>query len=426
MSHADARTAPPPDLLRSVRPRRFTPVIAATIATALIAVLVLHAAACSRGKYTKVTRTDGSIVIGTLVSMRPDVIVIQTRAGRVEIPRSDVRSLAEPTIAEITELGGVGAQEGTTADDRTGRDGARGAPSGGGGAGGSAPGGGPGGGPDGGSGAGGQEGATAGNQAGGEGAGRGGEQASGGSNAGVPGAGGNPGRPGTFAKNDAGRGAGGTGASGTPGSSPPGSGAAGHAAGGASGSSGSGSGAAGSSGAGERAAGPGEVAIPAGTAITVAFDAALASDTARVEQDVSATLRSAIVINGARVVPAGARFTGRITDVASARAADGRGRIAIRFHTLTFDTRTIAIDAPAMPIVAEVFTRADKRKVGWGAAAGAVLGGIVSKTKKGLGIGAAAGAGGTAAAVGLRNDVRIAPGTPIRLHLTRHVLVPAQ
>jgi hypothetical protein len=446
---------------------------AAVVSTALIAVLALHAAGCSRGKYTKVTRTDGSTVIGTLVSMRPDVVVLQTRAGQLEIPRSEVRSLDEPTIAEITDLDGIGVREGTTAADQAGRNGARGTSSGGtAGSGASS-------GPDGGgAGAGTREGTTAGGQTGGGGA-PGGQQAREGSNAGttggtgaggassggggsggsgsgsgtgapgVPGSSGNPGSPGTFARNDGGRGTGGTSASGTSGS---------RATGGASGSggSGAGSGAGGTggpgsgggqgqpgtsagndggrggsgmpatgAGAGGRAAGPGEVAIPAGTAITLAFDAALASDTARVEQEVGATLRSAIVIGGARVVPAGARFMGRVTDVASARAAGGRGRIAVRFHTLTFNARTIAIDAPALPIQAEVFTRADKRKVGWGAAAGAALGGIVSKTKKGLGIGAAAGAGGTAAAVGLRNDVRIAPGTPIRLHLTQHVFVPA-
>ena len=92
---------------------------------------------------------------------------------------------------------------------------------------------------------------------------------------------------------------------------------------------------------------------------------------------------------------------------------------------MSIGARTTPIDAPAAPVVAAVFTREDKKKVGIGAAAGAVLGGIVSRTKKGLGIGAAAGAGGTAAAVGLRNEVRVARGAALRLQLTQPVPSPS-
>jgi hypothetical protein len=163
--------------------------------------------------------------------------------------------------------------------------------------------------------------------------------------------------------------------------------------------------------------------IPAGTALTVTFDTPLGSDTSRVEDAVVATVKSAIAVGGTPIVPAGALLRGRVTEATPARAAGGRGRLAIHFHTLVIGARTTPIDARAAAVAA-VFTREDKKKVGIGAATGAVLGGIVSRTKKGLGIGAAAGAGGTATAVGIRNDVRVARGAALRLQLSQPVSVP--
>ena len=96
----------------------------AVVALAIVALLVFAASmtggACSRGKYTKVTRTDGSTVIGTLVSIQPDVVVLQTRGGRIEIRRSDVTSLDVPSISEIAELEGGQANASAASGPGTG------------------------------------------------------------------------------------------------------------------------------------------------------------------------------------------------------------------------------------------------------------------------------------------------------------------
>jgi hypothetical protein len=323
-------------------------------AAALIACVT--AGACSRNQHTKVTRTDGSTVIGTLVTMRPDVVVLQTRQGRIEIRRSDVRSLDVPTISEIAEIEGAQKNAGSMArNDASTADPAKNT-----------------------------------------------EHPPGAEGAGAEGSG---------AK---GRGAGG-----------PGNGAPGYARGDSAPGQDPKDGTPANGGAedGMRAA---IATIPAGTAFTVTFDAPLGSDTSRVEEDVTATLTGAIVAGGARVVPAGAVLRGRIVEATPAKAAGGRGRLAIRFHTLAIGSRTSVIHGPTTALVAPVFTREDKRKVGIGAAAGAVFGGIVSKTKKAVGIGAAAGAGGTAAAVGVRNELRVARGAKVRLQFTQPVAVPTQ
>ena len=163
--------------------------------------------------------------------------------------------------------------------------------------------------------------------------------------------------------------------------------------------------------------------IPAGTAFTVTFDTPLGSDTSRVEDDVVATVKSAIAVGGTRIVPAGALLRGRVTEATPAKAAGGRGRLAIRFHTLAIGARTTPIDAPAAAVAA-VFTREDKKQVGIGAAPAPCSAASCRAPRRRLGIGAAAGAGGTAAAVGIRNDVRVARGAALRLQLTQPVSVP--
>ncbi len=385
-------------------------------AIALIASLI--GGACSRNQYTKVTRTDGSTVIGTLVTMRPDVVVLQTRQGRIEIRRSDVKSLDVPTISEIAEIEGTQSPPGSMARNAAGGTTDPAAKNGGAGpekdpgtkASASDPG------VPGGQGGGGQGGGARGNSG----------SASGGAGGSAAGTGGSG--PG-------GSGAGGSGSGGS------GSGSQGYASGGGTAGQGAQSGTPASGAAGTQAArngggagSPGDsgsarlapMTIPAGTAFTVTFDAPLGSDTSRVEEDVTATLVAPIVVEArasCRLARCCAAASPKPLPPRPPAAAGGSPSASTRSRS-THVRRPI--DGPTMPIVAPVFTRDDKRKVGIGAAAGAVLGGIVSRTKKAVGIGAAAGAGGTAAAVGVRNELRLARGAKVRLLFTQHVFVPAR
>jgi hypothetical protein len=54
----------------------------------------------------------------------------------------------------------------------------------------------------------------------------------------------------------------------------------------------------------------GRVTIPQGTALRLDLATALATDTSKVEDPVRATLRQAVVIDGATVIPAGDRAAG--------------------------------------------------------------------------------------------------------------------
>src|SRR5262245_13063758 len=59
-----------------------------------------------------------------------------------------------------------------------------------------------------------------------------------------------------------------------------------------------------------------DVTLPAGTILPLTLDTYVASDRSRVEDDVRAHLRRAIVVNGFTVVPAGSRVVGDVTSVA--------------------------------------------------------------------------------------------------------------
>ena len=172
---------------------------------------------------------------------------------------------------------------------------------------------------------------------------------------------------------------------------------------------------------------PALATIPAGTAFTVTFDAPLGSDTSRVEdrRHCHADRRRSPPAAHASCRPARccADASSKPLPRRPPAAAGGSPSASTRSHRRAHDGRSTR---PPRRSSRTVFTREDKRKVGIGAAAGAVLGGIVSRTKKAVGIGAAAGAGGTAAAVGIRNDLRLARGATRPSSILAAVPAPAR
>lgn len=166
------------------------------------------------------------------------------------------------------------------------------------------------------------------------------------------------------------------------------------------------------------------VLIPEGTVLAAVLETAIASDSSRASEAVRAALQQPAIIDGVEAVPAGARLEGSIVEAVGARTAGGRGRILVRFDLLVIGGEKIPIEAPALRFVAPVLTPDDARKVGVGAAIGGFIGRAVSKTKRGLGIGSAAGAGGTAVAVTYRNEMRLPAGTALQVRLGRALSVP--
>ena len=170
-----------------------------------------------------------------------------------------------------------------------------------------------------------------------------------------------------------------------------------------------------------------ELTIHAGTTLSATLTTPLASDTSKVEDTVRATLRSAVSIDGVELVPTGATITGHVTKALQAAKVKGRALIAFRFNS---------VDLPSGPehMSTETITREaastkgkDATKIGIGAGAGAIIGGIVGGGS-GAATGAAIGGGaGTATVLATRGDeVSLPAGTPVTVTLTAPLTIRVQ
>jgi hypothetical protein len=163
-----------------------------------------------------------------------------------------------------------------------------------------------------------------------------------------------------------------------------------------------------------------QVTVPAGTVLRLRLERGFGSDISRVEDPVSATLSSPIMVDGRTVLREGSLASGYVSEATRPGKVKGRGRVAVRFTRIApagYDTR-YNMQTRSWVAVAPATKKKDALTIGAPAAGGAVIGGIVGG-KKGAGIGALAGGGaGTAVVLTTRGkDVRIGRGTTLAIRL---------
>lgn len=169
-----------------------------------------------------------------------------------------------------------------------------------------------------------------------------------------------------------------------------------------------------------------EVTIPAGTVLPLQLTSSVASDTSQVEDKVSATLRSGLRVDGVVVLPAGTAVFGHVTSADRSNKVKGRASIAFRFNQIDLPGQSgrESIGTGTVTRVARGTKKKDATKIGVGAGAGAVIGGILgggSGAAKGAVIG---GGAGTAAVLATRGDeVRLGPGAAVSVKLTAPLTV---
>jgi hypothetical protein len=158
----------------------------------------------------------------------------------------------------------------------------------------------------------------------------------------------------------------------------------------------------------------------------VALETAVASDTSRVEETVTAHLTRPIRVHGQTVLASGSRVAGVVADVARAAKVKGRARLALRFESLTpeGDGQRYTIRTASIARTARATKQKDAVKIGAPAAGGAIIGALVGG-KKGALVGTAIGGGaGTAAVLSTRGEeVRLPKGTALTLRLTAPLTV---
>lgn len=165
--------------------------------------------------------------------------------------------------------------------------------------------------------------------------------------------------------------------------------------------------------------------IPRGTELHVRTVQALGSKISEEGQRFDATLDAPVVIHGQKIIPAGARLTGTVTQAhASGRFKGGA--------TLGLDLNRLRVNGNSYPIHTALFEEARKGKgkrtagfIGGGGAGGALIGGLAGGGKGAL-IGGLIGAGaGTAGAATGNRDITLPSETRLSFRLTEPLSVPA-
>jgi hypothetical protein len=148
--------------------------------------------------------------------------------------------------------------------------------------------------------------------------------------------------------------------------------------------------------------------IPAGTHITVRTDSQISSGSAHVGQSFHANLVKDLVVDGKTIAKAGAPAKGKVTYIKPSGRLHAPGEVTIRLTSIQLaDGQTMPVSTSAFRAKGKSHTKSNVTKIGGGAAAGALIGGLAGGGKGAL-IGTAAGAGagtGLAAATGKEEAV---------------------
>ena len=148
--------------------------------------------------------------------------------------------------------------------------------------------------------------------------------------------------------------------------------------------------------------------VPAGTRIIVRTDSQINSATAHVGQSFHANLVRDLVVNGKAVAKAGAPATGKITYAKASGRLHAPGQVTIRLTSIQLaNGKALPVSTSGFHAKGKSHTKSNVTKIGGGAAAGALIGGLAGGGKGAL-IGTAVGAGagtGVAAATGKEEAV---------------------
>ncbi len=143
--------------------------------------------------------------------------------------------------------------------------------------------------------------------------------------------------------------------------------------------------------------------IPAGTPISVRLGSTISSGTAQAGQGFDGTLAKDVVVNGATIAKRGDAVKGTITSAKSSGRLHAPGILTLRLTQVAGHS----VHTTSVSRKGKSHTKSNATKIGGGAAAGALIGGLAGGGK-GAAIGTLAGAGagtGVAAATGKEEAV---------------------
>ena len=170
--------------------------------------------------------------------------------------------------------------------------------------------------------------------------------------------------------------------------------------------------------------------LPIGTEIHAALDDSITSrrDTVGAQVD-GHVMENVLGPDGRTLIAAGSPVRFTVTQIRPSRSKSSQGRLALRAEGISFSNQLQSVKAEVKPVSRELrgrgVTGSEAAKVGGGAAAGAVIGGVVGNTK-GAVIGGVAGAaaGAVVASQTATRDVVVKAKTPVVVVLTAPLVAP--
>jgi hypothetical protein len=159
--------------------------------------------------------------------------------------------------------------------------------------------------------------------------------------------------------------------------------------------------------------------IPAGTRLTVRVGSEISSGTAKAGDRFDATLARPLVVNGKTLARTGAPARGKVTSAKSSGRLHAPGELTLRLTSVQVNGRMVPVATSSYSAKGKGHTKSNATKIGGGAAAGALIGGLVGGGK-GAGIGALAGGGaGTGLAVATGKEEAVVPAEAALTFTTR-------
>lgn len=160
--------------------------------------------------------------------------------------------------------------------------------------------------------------------------------------------------------------------------------------------------------------------LAAGTELVGALQQTLATDKSKVGDPVTLHTVDAVAIGGGVTIPAGSTIKGEVTHVKGAGRLAGGAELTLRFTDLVLkDGTSVPITCDPFRLVGKGDSKETALEIGGGAAAGALLGGVIGG-KDDIAKGAAAGAVvGTGIAVATKGNQIVLPvGQKVNVKVT--------
>jgi hypothetical protein len=164
--------------------------------------------------------------------------------------------------------------------------------------------------------------------------------------------------------------------------------------------------------------------VPAGTPVSITLSSEITTKTASEGDKWTGVVTSDVVVDGETVFPKGARVEGHVVLTERAGKSSGKSQLQLAYDRIIVHGDATEITSVGEKIEGDGSTSGDLKRIGGGAAAGAVVGGILGG-KGGAAKGAVVGgAAGTAASLLKRApDVTLTAGSELLVRLDRPVPV---